>query len=50
MDISAPRIPVLVGARVNLIELMSKISVKIDENNPPDDWLAPKIYKGSANI
>jgi len=21
-----------------------------DENNPPDDWLAPKIYKGSTNI
>jgi nanoRNase/pAp phosphatase (c-di-AMP/oligoRNAs hydrolase) len=23
---------------------------KIDENNPPDDWLAPKIYKGSTNV
>ena len=22
----------------------------VDENNPPDDWLAPKIYKGSTNI
>ncbi len=21
-----------------------------DENNPPDDWLAPKIYKGSTSI
>ncbi|MBI2613818.1 MAG: hypothetical protein HYW62_03520 [Candidatus Levybacteria bacterium] len=21
-----------------------------DENNPPDDWLAPKIYKGATNI
>src|SRR3989344_8320847 len=21
-----------------------------DEKNPPDDWLAPKIYKGSTNI
>lgn len=23
---------------------------KLDENNPPDDWLAPKIYKGSTSI
>ena len=23
---------------------------QVDENNPPDDWLAPKIYKGSTNI
>src|SRR3990170_3055080 len=21
-----------------------------DENNPPDDWLAPKIYKGSTSV
>ncbi len=27
-----------------------KAEVKLDENNPPDDWLAPKIYKGSTNI
>lgn len=27
-----------------------KQEVKIDENNPPDDWLAPKIYKGSTSI
>ena len=24
--------------------------VKLDEDNPPDDWLAPKIYKGSTAI
>ncbi len=24
--------------------------VKLDENNPPDDWLAPKIYKGSTSV
>ncbi len=23
---------------------------KLDEENPPDDWLAPKIYKGSTSI
>jgi len=23
---------------------------RVDEDNPPDDWLAPKIYKGSTNI
>jgi len=28
----------------------AKEEVEIDENNPPDDWLAPKIYKGSTNI
>ena len=22
----------------------------IDESNPPDDWLAPKIYKGSTSV
>ena len=27
-----------------------KPEVKLDENNPPDDWLAPKIYKGSTTI
>lgn len=27
-----------------------KEGTKLDENNPPDDWLAPKIYKGSTNI
>lgn len=27
-----------------------KQEIKLDENNPPDDWLAPKIYKGSTNI
>ncbi len=24
--------------------------VRLDENNPPDDWLAPKIYKGSTTV
>lgn len=23
---------------------------RLDENNPPDDWLAPKIYKGSTSV
>lgn len=23
---------------------------QVDEDNPPDDWLAPKIYKGSTSI
>ncbi len=27
-----------------------KENIRLDENNPPDDWLAPKIYKGSTNI
>jgi nanoRNase/pAp phosphatase (c-di-AMP/oligoRNAs hydrolase) len=27
-----------------------KSEIKMDENNPPDDWLAPKIYKGSTNV
>ncbi len=27
-----------------------KPEVKLDENNPPDDWLAPKIYKGSTSV
>ena len=27
-----------------------KEGITLDENNPPDDWLAPKIYKGSTNI
>jgi hypothetical protein len=22
----------------------------INEDNPPDDWLAPKIYKGSTSV
>lgn len=28
----------------------AKEEVKVDENNPPDDWLAPKIYKGSTSV
>lgn len=28
----------------------AKEEIKLDENNPPDDWLAPKIYKGSTNV
>jgi hypothetical protein len=24
--------------------------VKLDEDNPPDDWLSPKIYKGSTSV
>ena len=28
----------------------SEGQAKLDEDNPPDDWLAPKIYKGSTNI
>lgn len=28
----------------------AKEEIKVDENNPPDDWLAPKIYKGSTNV
>lgn len=27
-----------------------KQEVRLDEDNPPDDWLAPKIYKGSTAI
>jgi hypothetical protein len=27
-----------------------KEKVKIDEDNPPEDWLSPKIYKGSTSI
>ena len=27
-----------------------KENIRLDENNPPDDWLAPKIYKGSTSI
>lgn len=27
-----------------------KKEIKLDEDNPPDDWLAPKIYKGSTSI
>jgi nanoRNase/pAp phosphatase (c-di-AMP/oligoRNAs hydrolase) len=27
-----------------------KEEAKVDENNPPDDWLAPKIYKGSTSV
>jgi len=27
-----------------------KEEVKVDEDNPPDDWLAPKIYKGSTSV
>jgi hypothetical protein len=27
-----------------------KPEIKLDEDNPPDDWLAPKIYKGSTSI
>lgn len=27
-----------------------KQEVKLDGDNPPDDWLAPKIYKGSTNV
>lgn len=29
---------------------LAKEDVKLDEDNPPDDWLAPKIYKGSTAI
>ena len=31
-------------------ETEKKPEVKLDENNPPDDWLAPKIYKGSTSV
>jgi nanoRNase/pAp phosphatase (c-di-AMP/oligoRNAs hydrolase) len=27
-----------------------KPEIKLDENNPPDDWLSPKIYRGSTNV
>lgn len=27
-----------------------KEKFKLDEDNPPDDWLAPKIYKGSTSV
>ncbi len=27
-----------------------KPEIRLDGDNPPDDWLAPKIYKGSTNI
>lgn len=27
-----------------------KPEVKLDEDNPPDDWLSPKIYKGSTSV
>jgi len=27
-----------------------KPEIKLDENNPPDDWLTPKIYKGSTSV
>ncbi len=27
-----------------------KAEIKLNEDNPPDDWLAPKIYKGSTSI
>lgn len=27
-----------------------KPEIKLNEDNPPDDWLAPKIYKGSTNV
>jgi len=27
-----------------------KPEVKLDEDNPPEDWLSPKIYKGSTSV
>ena len=27
-----------------------KPEIKLDEDNPPEDWLSPKIYKGSTSI
>lgn len=27
-----------------------KEEIKVDENNPPEDWLSPKIYKGSTSV
>jgi nanoRNase/pAp phosphatase (c-di-AMP/oligoRNAs hydrolase) len=27
-----------------------KPEIKLDEDNPPDDWLSPKIYKGSTSV
>ena len=27
-----------------------KSEIKLDEDNPPEDWLSPKIYKGSTSI
>jgi c-di-AMP phosphodiesterase-like protein len=27
-----------------------KEKVKVDEDNPPEDWLSPKIYKGSTSV
>jgi len=29
---------------------LAKEDKKVSEDNPPDDWLAPKIYKGSTNV
>lgn len=36
--------------RVSVGTEEKKENMKLDENNPPDDWLAPKIYKGSTSI
>jgi hypothetical protein len=27
-----------------------KPEIKVDEDNPPEDWLSPKIYKGSTSV
>jgi len=43
-----PKIPSFSKTSVGTEE--KKQEVRLDEDNPPDDWLAPKIYKGSTNI
>lgn len=43
-----PQIPSFSKTTIGTEE--KKQEVKLNEDNPPDDWLAPKIYKGSTSI
>jgi len=46
--------PSFINASEDVEELikkrLAKEDKKADEDNPPDDWLAPKIYKGSTSV
>jgi hypothetical protein len=45
---SQPRTPSFSKTTIGTEE--KKQEIKLDEDNPPDDWLAPKIYKGSTSM
>ncbi|MDP2637443.1 MAG: hypothetical protein Q8P26_00075 [Candidatus Levybacteria bacterium] len=42
--------PSFIKSSTDAKAMVDKSEGQVDEDNPPDDWLAPKIYKGSTSI